>query len=523
MVRCVPGFDILKTTRSFVNMMMRGRSHGRHGNSLAVRGIPTRRAIWLATMVVAVVLGAVAVMLGNLASQAAGRQSEEAKIQRESDDTLEPVSDAVDVGAGSTGSSDAMLTDLAGEGTAQDDGVGDDSLDASAIGDDQAYPADNVSYIRRFAAPERLRHGGSDLVPADFMSVTVTLVDGERFKGAQTIDGIWDRSIDNDGDGEPDNGTTIVAQTFTSIIMYGPADADCEWLVGRATPPAAAMSGVRMTDTQEVRNDNNGTEVDGIEYDPTSGLVYMRKDAMAEGDGGVGKKLGSNRIQVMGVCDGRDTARVSVPMTVEKGGARVDAVPVESVLESDATNLSTRIRLADEGNADAIDESVIDSVEMNGYPVTRDVKDDDGNKVGEQWDYDRVTGVMTLRTSPLTVTSLRIRMSDTGAKRLSRTLGDVGGLLVGRAEAASGPDTLPGEWRVDNPPVQEGWKERFKIAEAGDSTSHQSLNSRIPTEMYSKGNFEANLVDYIRHWDWKPQYDWYHSGNWRDKPTVITR
>lgn len=357
---------------------------------------------------------------------------------------------------------------------------------------------------------------------SDYMPITTTLADGTYATNVNgNIDTMW--TDDDDGDDVPDGSHSYLGGDIFPVSLYGnPEDDTQEWLVGKATVPAADRPGIHVTDYQHVRNDNNGTRVDGIEYDDETGLVYVPKSAIAKDSDGKWI-LGSNRLQVLMRKEDPYGGTFSFPVSVTSDGA--DDIAQSGKATTSATNQSIRIQVQARDAKNHIAKDNIDEIKINGTPYESSVEYENGEKADDAWSYDERTGILTIYVGPANITSVSIHVSDNENRKFSRTLHRIESLFVPEAKAAQRPNTLNGTFEFAVTP-DIGWEE-YLNGDPGQGTNSGDIKSRLPRKAYAVGDFELKMLDYIV--NYQNYTDWYKTNadgvpdGWRDGYDAITR
>ena len=258
---------------------------------------------------------------------------------------------------------------------------------------------------------------GDSLKLMDFINNTVTVADGTKLTGEQTIDALW---ADVSDEGMLGVGEALINETVVYVPLYSVSD-DGDYFVGRV---GADVSGAKVTDYQAAHNNGEAQMVDDIVYDAETGLVYVPKSYQTTNEDGSTNVM-ATRIQLLYTTDGNPSdANVDFDVVVNNKG--VDgSIAKTGDADSSVRTVGTVIKLAknDEALEDITVDS-IDSVEINGLEYTHDMN---------AWSYNEETGELNVIVSPIGITDLKVNMSETFGKSATRFFSS----MMGRSSAQS--------------------------------------------------------------------------------------
>jgi hypothetical protein len=252
------------------------------------------------------------------------------------------------------------------------------------------------SYIRSHADAQYVGEG-DDLTRADVLTVTTTVIDGNKLP-AGTLDALW---ADDDGDGMSDHWDAMLSQAISHAVLFE-IDPDADYYVGWA---GADISGAKLTDWIAAENNADANIRDGFIVDEATGLVYVPKSYTELNDKGE-PIVSSSRIQLAYTT--ADPAAVVTfdfnsdvdDVNGDVAGKGKTSVPVSSAI--------TRVTLAtDDETLDSVNGRTIDSVTVNGIEYTPDM---------DMWQYDAETGALEFGMAPAGIHAMSVKMSNNLAK-----------------------------------------------------------------------------------------------------------
>ena len=252
------------------------------------------------------------------------------------------------------------------------------------------------SYIRSHADAQYVGEG-DDLTRADVLTVTTTVIDGNKLP-AGTLDALW---ADDDGDGMSDHWDAMLSQAISHAVLFE-IDPDADYYVGWA---GADISGAKLTDWIAAENNADANIRNGFIVDEATGLVYVPK-SYTELNDKCEPIVSSSRIQLAYTT--ADPAAVVTfdfnsdvdDVNGDVAGKGKTSVPVSSAI--------TRVTLATDDEAvDSVNGRTIDSVTVNGIEYTPDM---------DMWQYDAETGALEFGMAPAGIHAMSVKMSNNLAK-----------------------------------------------------------------------------------------------------------
>ena len=252
------------------------------------------------------------------------------------------------------------------------------------------------SYIRSHADAQYVGEG-DDLTRADVLTVSTTVIDGNKLP-AGTLDALW---ADDDGDGMSDHWDAMLSQAISHAVLFE-IDPAADYYVGWA---GADISGAKLTDWIAAENNADANIRNGFIVDEATGLVYVPKSYTELNDKGE-PIVSSSRIQLAYTT--ADPAAVVTfdfnsdvdDVNGDVAGKGKTSVPVSSAI--------TRVTLAtDDETLDSVNGRTIDSVTVNGIEYTPDM---------DMWQYDAETGALEFGMAPAGIHAMSVKMSNNLAK-----------------------------------------------------------------------------------------------------------
>lgn len=300
------------------------------------------------------------------------------------------------------------------------------SADAlKAVGVDEQKAITSVEEYVRDHADKKYVGEGDELSRKDVLTVTTTVVDGNKLPDA-TLDKLWQ---DDDGDGMSDHYTAMLSQAVSHAVLFE-VDPDSDYYVGWA---GADIDGAKLTDWAAAENNADAKMRDGFIVDDATGLVYVPKSYTETDDEGK-PMVASSRIQLVYTVDDANAAasfdfasNVSDVSGDVAGEGKV-SVPVAAAY--------TKVALAkDDAALAAVKGNTIDSVTVNGIEYTPDM---------EMWSYDEQTGVLEFFMAPAGVHAMSVKMSNNIGKSVVS--------FLGLAPRAGGVNNI-GTWKFKSAPT----------------------------------------------------------------------
>lgn len=251
-------------------------------------------------------------------------------------------------------------------------------------------------YIRK-NANEKYVGKSDDLTRADVLTVTTTVVDGNKLPEG-TLDALW---ADDDGDGMSDHWDAMLSQAISHAVLFE-VDPKADYYVGWA---GADISGAKLTEWLAAENNADAKMRDGFIVDDATGLVYVPKSYTEKNDKGE-PIVSTSRIQLVYTTSVKDTTATfdfnsdAADVSGDVADKGKVSVPVSSAI--------TRVTLAVDGDArESIDGRTIDSVTVNGIEYTPDMG---------MWQYDSETGALEFGMAPAGIHAMSVKMSDNFGK-----------------------------------------------------------------------------------------------------------
>ena len=251
-------------------------------------------------------------------------------------------------------------------------------------------------YIRK-NANEKYVGKSDDLTRADVLTVTTTVVDGDKLP-AGTLDALW---ADDDGDGMSDHWDAMLSQAVSHAVLFE-VDPDSDYYVGWA---GADISGAKLTDWAAAENNADAKMRDGFIVDDATGLVYVPKSYTERNEKGE-PMVASSRIQlVYTTSDKGAVATFDFNASADKVSGDVSGKGKVTV---PAISPTTEVVLANDDEArEAVNGRTIDSVTVNGIEYTPDMG---------MWQYDSETGALEFAMAPAGIHAMSVKMSDNFGK-----------------------------------------------------------------------------------------------------------
>ena len=258
------------------------------------------------------------------------------------------------------------------------------------------------SYVRDHADAKYVG-GGDELTRADVLTVTTTIIDGNKLP-AGTLDALW---ADDNGDGMSDHWDAMLSQAISHAVLFE-VDPKADYYVGWA---GADISGAKLTEWLAAENNADANMREGFIVDDTTGLVYVPKSYTEKNDKGE-PIISTSRIQLVYTTSDKDAVATfdfnsdaaDVAGNVADDGKL--SVPVSSAI--------TRVTLANDDDArNSINGRTIDSVTVNGIEYTPDM---------EMWEYDATTGALEFAMAPAGIHAMSVKMSDNLVKGVASFL-----------------------------------------------------------------------------------------------------
>ena len=251
-------------------------------------------------------------------------------------------------------------------------------------------------YIRK-NANEKYVGKSDDLTRADVLTVTTTVVDGNKLPEG-TLDALW---ADDDGDGMSDHWDAMLSQAVSHAVLFE-VDPDSDYYVGWAGDD---ISGAKLTDWAAAENNADAKMRDGFIVDDATGLVYVPKSYTERNEKGE-PMVASSRIQLVYTTSDKDAvATFDFNASADKVSGDVSG---KGKVTIPAISPTTEVVLAnDDAAREAVNGRTIDSVTVNGIEYTPDMG---------MWQYDSETGALEFAMAPAGIHAMSVKMSDNFGK-----------------------------------------------------------------------------------------------------------
>ncbi len=231
---------------------------------------------------------------------------------------------------------------------------------------------------------------GDELKAVDVVYLTYTMADRSYFDHDPTLNDLW--TVDEDGDGTPDNMGAFVGQSASYAVLYAPG-IDSDYYAAKID--MASSEDMWVTDWGAANSRNGlGEDCEGVIYDKKTGIVYIPKRYCGIPEQGP-EGLGMVRFQLLYAVSGGNImdAETGVKVNVTgENGASSREVDVPALLPN------TTIQLAG--------GSEVESVQVNAHILEQDC-----------YEYNKRTGELVVFQSPTSMETLDVEMSGTAAAR----------------------------------------------------------------------------------------------------------
>ena len=141
------------------------------------------------------------------------------------------------------------------------------SASLKAVEVDEGKAVKSVESYVKGHADAKYVGDGDELTRADVLTVTTTIIDGNKLP-AGTLDALW---ADDNGDGMSDHWDAMLSQAISHAVLFE-VDPKADYYVGWA---GADISGAKLTEWLAAENNADANMREGFIVDDTTGLVFQ--------------------------------------------------------------------------------------------------------------------------------------------------------------------------------------------------------------------------------------------------------